>query len=106
MTLAIKEIKSGHTFLDARADYLMHIGGTDEKEKTALRIGWELDNLHIARGQAIRFFDAGIGSGDVLLRVLEQADEKFPVNPFRVTGKEISATDVNNTLQKMPQIFA
>ena len=50
-------------------------------------------------------FDAGIGDGTVLVRVLRAMHERFPTVPFYVVGKEISLEDIRLTLQKVADRF-
>ena len=49
----------------------------------------------------IRVFDAGIGDGTVLTRVLRQMHCRYPTMPFYVSGKEVSLEDVRLTLAKV-----
>jgi hypothetical protein len=50
-------------------------------------------------------FDAGVGDGTVLLRVMRAMHDRFPHTPFYVVGKEISLEDVRLALQKMSDRF-
>src|SRR5262249_8150560 len=54
---------------------------------------------------ALRVFDAGVGDGTVLLRVMRAMHDRFPHTPFYVVGKEISLEDVRLALQKMSDRF-
>ncbi len=54
---------------------------------------------------ALRVFDAGVGDGTILSRVMRTMHDKFATMPFYVVGKEISLEDVRLTLQKMPDRF-
>ena len=53
----------------------------------------------------MRLFDAGIGDGTVLSRVMRAMHHKFPTMPFYIAGKEISLEDVRLALQKMADRF-
>jgi hypothetical protein len=53
----------------------------------------------------VRIFDAGVGDGTVMLRVLRAMHDRFPHMPFYVVGKEISLEDVRLALQKMSDRF-
>ncbi len=64
----------------------------------------ELGNVH-PHPPALRVFDAGVGDGTVLLRVLRAMHDRFPTTPFYVVGKEISLEDVRLALQKMSDRF-
>ena len=53
----------------------------------------------------MRVFDAGVGDGSVLTRVMRAMHDRFPHMPFYTVGKEISLEDVRLTLQKMSDRF-
>jgi hypothetical protein len=53
----------------------------------------------------VRVFDAGVGDGSVLVRVMRAMHDRFPHMPFYTVGKEISLEDVRLTLQKMSDRF-
>ena len=53
----------------------------------------------------MRIFDAGVGDGSVLTRVMRATHDRFTHMPFYVVGKEISLEDVRLTLQKMSDRF-
>ena len=59
----------------------------------ANRVSLELANIH-PRPPALRLFDAGVGDGTVLARVMRAMHDRFPHTPFYVVGKEISLEDV------------
>ena len=67
----------------------------------AQRVGMELANIH-PRPPALRLFDAGVGDGTVLTRVMRAMHDRFPTMPFYIVGKEISLEDVRLVLEKMP----
>ena len=50
-------------------------------------------------------FDAWMGDGSVLRRVLRQLHDNFPETPFSILGKEISQEDLRISLEKMPDRF-
>ncbi|MFT5139013.1 MAG: hypothetical protein ACI9H8_001160 [Lysobacterales bacterium] len=91
---------SNFRFFDNRQKYLLFINTCNEKDKIAERIGQELVNLKPSP-PAIRVFDAGIGDGTVLTRVLRQMHCRYPTMPFYVSGKEVSLEDVRLTLAKV-----
>src|SRR5262249_58495115 len=72
-----------------------------EKRVTADRVALELASIH-PRPPALRVFDAGVGDGTVLARVLRSMHGRFPHMPFYVAGKELSLEDVRLTLDKVP----
>jgi len=91
-------------FFDNRQKYLLFVNTCSEKWVIASRIGMELGNVH-PRPPALRVFDAGVGDGTVLLRVLRAMHDRYPTTPFYVVGKEISLEDVRLALQKMSDRF-
>jgi hypothetical protein len=91
-------------FFDNRQKYLLFVNTCSEKWVVANRVGLELANIH-PRPPAVRVFDAGVGDGTVLLRVLRAMHDRFPTMPFYVVGKEISLEDVRLAMQKMSDRF-
>ena len=53
----------------------------------------------------MRIFDAGVGDGTVLTRVMRSMHQRFTKVPFYIVGKEISLEDIRLTLEKMPDRF-
>ncbi|HVP08471.1 MAG TPA: hypothetical protein VMT02_03035 [Burkholderiales bacterium] len=88
-------------FFDNRQKYLLFVNTCGEKEVVAQRVGMELAHIH-PRPPAIRVFDAGMGDGTVLTRVMREMHRRFPTRPFYFVGKEISLEDVRLSLDKMP----
>ena len=70
----------------------------------AQRVGLELGHIH-PRPPAVRLFDAGMGDGTVLARVMREMHRRFPTVPFYIVGKEISLEDVRLSLRKMADRF-
>ena len=91
-------------FFDNRQKYLLFVNTCGEKEVIARRIGMELAHLH-PRPPAVRVFDAGMGDGTVLTRVMREMHRRFPTMPFYFVGKEISLEDVRLSLEKMADRF-
>jgi hypothetical protein len=91
----------GFRFYDNRQKYLLFVTTCGEKWVVAQRVGMELANIH-PRPPAIRVFDAGVGDGTVLARVMRAMHTRFATMPFYIVGKEISLEDVRLTLEKMP----
>ena len=56
-------------FFDNRQKYLLFVNTCSEKEMVARRVGLELAHLH-PEPPAVRVFDAGMGDGTVLTRVM------------------------------------
>src|SRR5262249_56308280 len=54
---------------------------------------------------AFRLFDAGMGDGTVLSRLLRTVHNYFPTVPVLAVAKEISLEDVRLGLEKMPDRF-
>src|SRR5262249_46069046 len=88
-------------FYDNRQKYLMFVNTCSEEWVVADRIALELDQLR-PRPPAIRVFDAGVGDGTVLARVMRQMHRRFEKYPLYIVGKEISLEDVRLTLEKTP----
>jgi hypothetical protein len=91
-------------FFDNRQKYLLFVNTCSEKWEVAHRVGLELANIH-PKPPAVRVFDAGVGDGTVLARVMRNMHDRFPHMPFYVVGKEISLEDVRLTLQRMADRF-
>jgi hypothetical protein len=91
-------------FFDNRQKYLLFVNTCSEKWVVASRVSLELANIH-PRPPAVRVFDAGVGDGTVLVRVMRAMHDRFPTMPFYIVGKEISLEDVRITLQKMSDRF-
>ncbi|HEX5210776.1 MAG TPA: hypothetical protein VFW22_03460 [Pseudolabrys sp.] len=91
-------------FFDNRQKYLLFVNTCSEKWEIANRVGMELANIH-PRPPAVRVFDAGLGDGTVLARVMRNMHDRFPTMPFYVVGKEISLEDIRLTLHKMADRF-
>jgi hypothetical protein len=87
-------------FFDNRQKYLLFVNTCDEKEVIARRAGLELAHIH-PQPPAVRVFDAGMGDGTVLTRVMREMHRRFPTMPFFFVGKEISLEDVRLSLDKM-----
>jgi hypothetical protein len=91
-------------FFDNRQKYLLFVNTCSEKWEVAHRVSEELAHLH-PRPPALRVFDAGVGDGSVLTRVMRAMHDRFTHIPFYIVGKEISLEDVRLTLQKMSDRF-
>ena len=91
-------------FYDNRQKYLLFVSTCTEKWVVAQRIELELDSL-TPRPPALRVFDAGVGDGTVLTRLMRSMHDRFPTVPFYIVGKEISLEDVRLALEKMADRF-
>ena len=91
-------------FFDNRQKYLLFVNTCSEKDVVARRVGLELAHIH-PRPPAVRLFDAGMGDGTVLARVMREMHRRFPTVPFHIVGKEISLEDVRLSLRKMADRF-
>ncbi|RTL50757.1 MAG: hypothetical protein EKK40_11625 [Bradyrhizobiaceae bacterium] len=88
-------------FFENRQKYLLFVHTCSEKRVIAERVALELASIH-PRPPALRVFDAGVGDGTVLARVMRAMHVRFPHMPFYVAGKEISHEDVRLALDKVP----
>jgi SAM-dependent methyltransferase len=91
-------------FFDNRQKYLLFVNTCGEKSAIADRVAQELPGLR-PTPPALRVFDAGVGDGTVLARVMRWMHQRFPTLPFYIVGKEISLEDVRLTLEKLPDRF-
>ena len=91
-------------FFDNRQKYLLFVNTCSEKWVIGERVGLEFANVH-PRPPAMRLFDAGVGDGTVLARVMRAMHDRTPNMPFYVVGKEISLEDIRLALQKMADRF-
>src|SRR6266513_292928 len=103
-TEARHESKTNFRFYDNRQKYLLFVSTCSEKWVVAQRVGMELANIH-PRPPAVRVFDAGVGDGTVLARVMRAMHQRYPTMPFYIVGKEISLEDVRLALDRMPDRF-
>ena len=91
---------AGFRFFDNRQKYLLFVSTCSEKTEVGNRISLELGNLQ-PTPPALRIFDAGVGDGTVLSRVMRAVHARFPTMPLYVVAKEISYEDVRLMLEKM-----
>ena len=98
------EGQTNFRFFDNRQKYLMFVNTCSEKWAVANRVAMELDNI-TPHPPALRLFDAGVGDGTVLTRVMRAMHRRYPTMPFYIVGKEISLEDVRLTLEKLPDRF-
>jgi len=96
--------QSGFRFFDNRQKYLLFVSTCGEKVEVANRVSLELANIR-AVPPALRLFDAGVGDGTVLARVMRALHARFPTTPLYIVAKEISYEDVRLTLEKMADRF-
>ncbi len=99
-----QETPTHFRFYDNRQKYLLFVNTCSEKWAVAERVGMEFPRLGI-RPPALRMFDAGMGDGTVLTRVMRHLHQAFPTVPFYIVGKEISLEDVRLSLEKLPDRF-
>ncbi len=91
-------------FYDNRQKYLAFVTTCNEKAVIAARCAEELTRLQ-PTPPALRLFDAGMGDGTVLSRVLRTVHHLFPTVPVLTVAKEISLEDVRLGLEKLPDRF-
>jgi hypothetical protein len=98
------DVERNFRFFDNRQKYLLFVNTCSEKWVVAERVSMELASIH-PRPPAVRVFDAGVGDGTVLTRVMRAMHSRFATMPFYIVGKEISLEDVRLSLEKMPDRF-
>jgi hypothetical protein len=98
------ESEKNFRFFDNRQKYLLFVNTCGEKGEVARRVAMELANIN-PRPPAIRLFDAGLGDGTVLNKVLCALHAKYPTQPHFVAGKEVSLEDIRLTIEKLPSRF-
>src|SRR5271163_2920897 len=91
---------AGFRFFDNRQKYLLFVSTCSEKTDVANRISLEIGSLQPVP-PALRIFDAGVGDGTVLSRVMRAVHARFPTMPLYAVAKEISYEDVRMMLEKM-----
>jgi hypothetical protein len=88
-------------FYDNRQKYLAFVNTCNEKAAIARRAKHEVALLR-PTPPALRIFDAGMGDGTVISRVMRSTHHQFPTFPMLVVTKEISLEDVRLGLEKLP----
>ncbi|MET0546639.1 MAG: hypothetical protein ABWZ40_10030 [Caulobacterales bacterium] len=91
-------------FYDNRQKYLMFVNTTSEKQVVAARAAQEFASI-TPTPPGLRVFDAGVGDGTVLARLMRSMHQRFETAPFYIVGKEISVEDARLALDKMPDRF-
>ena len=102
--MAKKQSAQSFRFYDNRQKYLAFVHTCNEKAVVAGRVGQELDLVR-PTPPALYFFDAGMGDGTVLSRLMRHAHAVHPTVPMVAVAKEISLEDVRLGLEKMPDRF-
>jgi SAM-dependent methyltransferase len=102
--VAKKQSAQAFRFYDNRQKYLAFVNTCNEKAAVARRAGQELDQVR-PRPPALNIFDAGMGDGSVLSRLMRYAHSVHPTVPMVAVAKEISLEDVRLGLEKMPDRF-
>jgi hypothetical protein len=98
---AVPGVSPPFRFYDNRQKYLAFVTTCNEKSAIARRAAHEL-NLLRPTPPAVRIFDAGMGDGTVIARVMRSTHRMFPTVPMFVVAKEISLEDVRLGLEKLP----
>jgi hypothetical protein len=89
-------------FYDNRQKYLAFVNTCNEKSAIARRATLELAQIR-PTPPAIRIFDAGMGDGTVVARLMRSVHRHYPTVPMLVVAKEISLEDVRLGLEKLPE---
>src|SRR3954469_13054240 len=96
-----RDPRGNFRFFENRQKYLLFVHTCSEKRVIAERVALELSSIH-PRPPGLRVFDAGVGDGTVLARLVRLMHGRFPHMPFYIAGKELSLEDVRLTLDKIP----
>ncbi len=88
-------------FYDNRQKYLAFVNTCNEKSAIARRAAHEVALLR-PTPPAVRIFDAGMGDGTVIARIMRSTHRQFPTVPMSIVAKEISLEDVRLGLEKLP----
>ena len=96
-----RDPRANFRFFENRQKYLLFVHTCSEKRVIADRVALEFGSIH-PRPPALRVFDAGVGDGTVLARVMRSMHGRFPHMPFYIAGKELSLEDIKLTLDKLP----
>ena len=91
-------------FYDNREKYLLFVSTCSEKQVIAERVALDIRGLQPVP-PALRIFDAGMGDGTVLTRLMRDLHRQYPTVPFLIVGKEISQEDIRIGLEKMADRF-
>ena len=91
-------------FYDNREKYLLFVSTCSEKQVIAERVALDIRGLQPVP-PALRVFDAGMGDGTVLTRLMRDLHRRYPTVPFLIVGKEISQEDIRIGLEKMADRF-
>ena len=91
---------SNFRFYDNREKYLLFVSTCSEKQVIAERVALDIRGLRPVP-PALRVFDAGMGDGTVLTRLMRDLHCQYPTVPFLIVGKEISQEDIRIGLEKM-----
>ena len=91
-------------FYDNREKYLLFVSTCSEKQAISERVAMDIRGLQPVP-PALRVFDAGMGDGTVLTRVMRSLHRQHPTVPFLIVGKEISQEDIRISLEKMADRF-
>ncbi len=103
--MAKKGSAQAFRFYDNRQKYLAFVNTCNEKSAVSRRAALELQQLR-PRPPSLNLFDAGMGDGTVLSRILRYAHSLHPTVPVVAVAKEISLEDVRLGLDKMPERFS
>ncbi|CAN5287038.1 hypothetical protein BH20ACT16_BH20ACT16_04070 [soil metagenome] len=102
--VATSDGKPPFRFYDNRQKYLAFVNTCNEKAVVAAKASHVISQLQ-PLPPALRMFDAGMGDGHVLMRLMASAHRYYPTVPLLAVAKEISLEDVRLGLEKMPDRF-
>ena len=101
-----KDPQRNFRFFDNRQKYLLFVNTCSEKWVVANRVTMELANIH-PHPPAVRVFDAGIGDGTVLSRVMRAMHQQFPDHAvlYRRARKSASRTCASRSTTMADRFF-
>src|SRR5580658_5499834 len=96
-----EQLSTPFRFYDNRQKYLAFVTTCNEKSAIARRATHELSLLR-PTPPAVRIFDAGMGDGTAITRVMRATHRLFPNVPPLVVAQEIRLEDVRDRLFEHP----
>src|SRR5262245_33832869 len=102
--VAKKQSAQSFRFYDNRQKYLAFVNTCNEKAVVARRAGRELERVR-PTPPALNIFDAGMGDGTVLSRLMRHAHSMQPAVPMVAVAEESSLESVSPGLEEVTERF-